>query len=209
MKKLVLVFAGLLIGLTTVSATALKTPIQKNTVKKSKNYRYAQPIVFVERGVEFLIFHDGSFDFNTNHHNKTYNNTHSKYKKSRRSNVNTTYGSQYRNTKSGGALISRDRNGKVKRIGNVYLNYDRYGKITRAGSVYMNYSRGHHGDLKQVGSLHVNYNHSGKIVKTRGKVNKYNDYKQKDKSRNQYSYYYYRHNDDRNNYYKKNGNIKK
>ena len=65
MKTLVQLFTVLLIGLTTVSASESNVVTQGGDLDITKRYRYAQPIVFVERGVEFLIFPDGSFDFNT------------------------------------------------------------------------------------------------------------------------------------------------
>ena len=69
MKRAVLLFASLLIGLTTASASEIHTTHDGTSVDKNKRYRYAQPIVFIERGVEFLIFPDGTFDFNTNNFN--------------------------------------------------------------------------------------------------------------------------------------------
>ena len=181
MKRLLLLFAGLLIGLTTVSAKALNHQKLENNLDITKRYRYAQPIMFVERGVEFLIFPDGSFDFNTNANNSYYGNSYYK-KNSRRGSKNVTYGNRnsrykynaYRHNKKG-VSISRDRDGKVRRICNVYLNYDRYGKIKRAGSVYMNYGY-RHGKLNQVGGLRVHYNHWGGIINTRGQVKRYSDY---------------------------------
>jgi hypothetical protein len=64
MKKLVPLFTGLLIGLTTVSAAEKISATQGEDLIITR-YGYAQPIQFVERGVEFLIFPDGSFDFIT------------------------------------------------------------------------------------------------------------------------------------------------
>lgn len=180
MKKLLLLFAGLLIGLTTASAEELNHQKLENNLDIKKRYRYAQPIMFVERGVEFLIFPDGSFDFNTNA-NDGYNNNLYYKRGSRRGSVNTAYGIRNRNYKyhgnryNRGVSITNDRDGKVRRIGNVYLNYDRYGKIKRAGSVYMNYNYGH-GSLSQVGGLRVHYNLWGEIVNTRGQVKRYSDY---------------------------------
>lgn len=165
MKRTILLFAALLIGLTTASAT------EQNTKKQFKNnsfYKNAEPIVFVERGIEFLVFPNGSFDFNTK--NNFYNN-------SRRSTINTRYQSSSKNIKFSnirvkkGVIISKDRFGKIKRIGNVFLNYDRRGNITQIGSVNINYNRGN-GIVKQVGGLKVNYNRKGKIVNLRGKVNR-------------------------------------
>ena len=76
-----------------------------------------------------------------------------------------------------GVSISRDRNGKVRRVGNVCVNYDIIGRITRAGSIFMNYNRGRHSNLYRVGGLRVDYNRWGEIINTRGQVNRfYNDY---------------------------------
>lgn len=91
MKKLVLLFTGLLMGLTTVTAES-KSASQGEDLVVNRNY-YVQPILFVERGVEFLIFPDGSFDFNTqldytqgDTYYRTTNNT------TKRSNINRTFG---------------------------------------------------------------------------------------------------------------------
>ncbi|WP_303317732.1 hypothetical protein Q4Q34_17610 [Flavivirga abyssicola] len=180
MKRLVLLFAGLLIGLTTVSATELNHQKTENNFDITKRYRYAQPIMFVERGIEFLIFPDGSFDFNTDTYNDYYNNSYYRGN-SRRSSVNVTYGTRKKKYRynpyryNRGVSISHGRDGKVRRIGDVYINYDRYGKIKRAGSIYMNYNY-RHGKLKQVGGLSVRYNHWGGIINTRGQVKGYSDY---------------------------------
>lgn len=183
MKRVLLVFASLLIGLTTASATELNHTKSKIKLDKKTNYRYAQPIMFIERDVEFIIFPDGSFDFNTNINNGYYDDVYYR-SNSRRSNVNVSYrgpnsrikysSSRYPNR---GVSISRDRDGTVRRIGNVYLNYDRYGRITRAGSIFMRYERGRHSQLSRVGGLQVEYNRWGEIKYTRGQVNRfYNDY---------------------------------
>lgn len=182
MKRLVLLFAGLLIGLTTASATEQNIENTDAHFKKNKHSRLAQPIVFIERGVEFLIFPDGSFDFNTNIDNNYYNDIYYK-NNSRRSNINVAYRGpnvniQYSNARlnrNRGVSIIRDRNGMVRRIGNVFLNYDRVGRITRAGSVFMSYNRGRHSNLSRVGNLRVNYNRWGEIINTRGQVNRFND----------------------------------
>jgi hypothetical protein len=166
MKKLILLFASLLMSLTTATASEFHHGKKGKHINKLKRYRNAQPIMFVDRGVEFLVFPDGSFDFNTNSNDDDYR--YDKYR--RRSNLNTTFGAPKRYYRYQGVSISHDNDGKVRRIGNVYLNYDRYGKIKRAGNVYMNYNRGN-GRLIQVGSLHVTYNRWGEIVRTHGRVN--------------------------------------
>lgn len=229
MKKRLLLFAGLLIGLTTASATELNTNNPDTHFDINKRNRYAQPIMFVERGVEFLIFPDGSFDFNTNTRNG-YN--YYKPNSRRRNNVNVGYRgpnariqfSTYNSNR--GVSISRYRNGNIKRIGNVYLNYDRFGNITRAGSVFIDYNRGN-GLVRQVGGLKVKYNRWGEIVNLRGQVNHFNNNcnvcgdflcdvnHNHGKNRNRNKDWNNRYNDDVYNnddnyyYYKQNGKVKK
>ena len=171
--------------------------------------------MFLERGIEFLIFPDGSFDFNTHINNGHYEDTYYRNSNSRRGSINTSYHGPKVNVHyssdfgNRGVSISRDRYGNVRRIGHVYLNYDRYGKITRVGSVFINYGRGRNATLTQVGGLRINYNRWGEIVNVRGFVNwnnrdahndiiRYND-------RNDFHY----DSDDNYYYYKKNGEIKK
>ncbi|WP_435412554.1 hypothetical protein [Psychroserpens mesophilus] len=178
MKKQLLFIATMLLGLTSASATTAGYAVSNGEDFNNTRYRFAEPILFIERGVEFLIFPDGSFDFNT----ELVNNTSHVYYRSntRRSSVNTTYGApgtinriHYSNPRPTGVLITHDSQGKVRRIGNIFINYDREGRIKRAGSVYMSYQRGN-GLLKQVGGLHVNYNRWGEIVHLTGIVNHYN-----------------------------------
>lgn len=172
MKRTILLFASLLLGITMASASETHATHNGTTLVKNNNYRNAQPIVFMERGVEFLIFPDGTFDFNTNNNDAHYGN-------SRRSSINASYNgprvSVNYSSRSRGTHISRDRNGTIRSIGDVYLNYDRYGKITRVGSIFMDYRRGRNATLSQVGGLRVNYNHYGEIVNIQGQINRYNN----------------------------------
>ena len=141
MKNLVLLFTAVLMSLTTVTAAETSFAHKKGKhLDKTKRYRYAQPIVFVERGVEFLVFPDGSFDFNTELNGIFYNDNDLYYRsqKSRRASINTTYGTpnsrvRFSKQRSRGVLVLNDREGKVRRIGNMFLNYDRYGKVKRIG----------------------------------------------------------------------------
>ncbi|SDS45474.1 hypothetical protein SAMN04515667_2217 [Formosa sp. Hel1_31_208] len=178
MKKLVLLFTGLLMGLTTVATAETMTASQGTDFDNSR-YRFAEPIVFIERGVEFLIFPDGSFDFNTDLYNNV-SNVYYRSPRTRRGSVNTTYGapgtttrSHYTNNGIRGVIITHNSNGQVRRIGNVFINYDRQGRIKRAGTVYMSYQR-RNGVLRQVGGLRVNYNRWGEIIHISGIVNQNN-----------------------------------
>ena len=193
MKRVLLVFASLLIGLTTATATEQNNTTSKIKLEKKKNYRNAEPIVFMERGIEFLIFPNGTFDFNTKTNNTFYNDAYYR-NNSRRSNINTSQRGPNSNIgftsvskKNRGVSILRDRTGKIKQIGNVFLNYDRHGNITRAGSISINYTRGINTTVNQVGGLKVNYNRFGEIINTRGHVNGNNN-------RNYNDYYYFKKN---------------
>lgn len=176
MKKQVLFIAALLIGLTSAQATTTGIVVSNGEDLNNARYRFAEPIVFIERGVEFLIFPDGSFDFNTEIQNN-FTETYFRSSQTRRSSVNTTYGApgtvnrvHYSNPRPRGVIITHDSNGKVRRIGNVFINYDREGRIKRAGSVYMSYQRSS-GLLRQVGGLKINYNRWGEIIHLTGVVN--------------------------------------
>lgn len=217
-------------SLTTVTALELNSNVTEKRLNKKKRYNYTQPVMFTERGIGFLVFPDGSFDFNTQAYDK-YNNNYYKrtgLKKSRRINDNITHGTPnnyYRHNKyrNRGVSISHDRDGKVRRIGNVYLNYDRTGRIKRIGNVYMNYNRGY-GHLTQVGGLYLIYNRYGEIIKTRGRVNRNDNfsdneclYKKNHRSHDRdydnrndwYNNNYIYNNDDNYYYYKQNSKEKK
>ena len=175
MRTFVLLFTGLLTGLTTVSAAESSSALVQIDLDHTSRYRYDQPVTFVERGVEFLIFPDGSFDFNPG---RVYNGrrTSGLYFESntRRGSVNvglnfpgsitTHYGSR-------GLLITHDRFGNVNRVGNVFLDYDRLGRISRVGSVRISYR---HGLLRQVGGMTLQFNGKGRLIHTKGFVNRSN-----------------------------------
>lgn len=110
MKTTLLLITGLLMSITTLNASENHS----DKIDITKQYRYAQPIVFVERGVEFGVFPDGSFDFNTNY-NDPYNNA------SRRTSINVSYNGprvsvSYSSAIRNRTYISRDRNGIVSSV---------------------------------------------------------------------------------------------
>ena len=139
-----------------------------------------EPITFTERGIEFYIFPNGDFDFNT----VESASSGTVYKNGRR---NTTYGAPT------GTRIEHDAAGRIRRIGNVFMNYDSNNRIKRIGSVYMTYNRF---ALTQVGNLKIFYNRSGQIVNICGSVKYGNS--------NTYSYGngFHSSQDDGQNYYK-------
>src|SRR3970282_305535 len=94
MKKITFLVASILLfGGGVANAT------EKNNFSHERrlpvDFRNAEPIVFTERGVEFFVFPDGQFDFNT----RPSTGDDMYYKSSRRNAVNKTYGSprNYRN----------------------------------------------------------------------------------------------------------------
>jgi len=131
------------------------------------DYRNAEPIVFMERGVEFYVFPNGEFDFNTVR-TATPN-------RPRGNSFNSTFGApnvhSYNNHRNNGVRIEHDHFGRVRRIGNVFINYDAFGRIRRAGSVYMRYNSF---ALTQVGNLRIVYNRRGQIISVYGTVNGFN-----------------------------------
>lgn len=212
MKSKLLFMAMVLVGLTSATATTAGDAVLNGEDLKTNRFGFTQPISFVERGVEFLIFPDGSFDFNTEVFTTNPGNDDFYYRRNRRS-TNRTYGapntSQYHTGR--GVIVRHDRLGRVRRIGNVFINYDRQGRIKRAGTVYMTYRRG---QLKQVGGLRILYNRYGMVIGTRGFVNHNNIGNGIYESDNHYPYSYEDDWDDNWNdndfyYYRKNGKVKK
>jgi hypothetical protein len=223
MKKLVLLFTGVLMTLTTVTAAEKITATQKQGEDLNiSRYSFAQPIQFVERGVEFLIFPDGSFDFNTNldytngdsYYRTTNSRTRTPITSTRTRSVNTTFGAPgtrvtYTNSSipNGGVIVTHDNDGKVRRIGNVFVNYNREGQVKRLGSVYINYNR--YGMLDQVGGLQLRYDRIGNIISMTGHVNYsnqgYNVFNSSYASNNDWDMNHNDYNNDDFYYYKKDG----
>ena len=178
MKTIVLLITGALMTLSTVSAETKNTARTQGEDFNETRYSYVQPIQFVERGVEFLIFPDGSFDFNTNL-DQTPGSFYYRERSIRRGpSLNMTWGAphnfaHYFNPRGPrGVIITHDSQGRVRRIGNVFVNYNRYDQIRRVGSVYIRYNR--FGLVNQVGGLRIRYNRFGEVISMTGEVNFWN-----------------------------------
>ncbi|NJM78619.1 MAG: hypothetical protein HC854_01465 [Flavobacterium sp.] len=206
----VLVITVLALGLQTVKASEKRV---FNDVDSRNyppvDYRYADPIVFMERGIEFYVFPNGEFDFNTVR-------TTAPRSRNVRGNVNATYGASgsysntnyYNNVRNNGTKIEHDYMGRVRRIGNVFINYDNVGRVKRVGSVYMTYNSF---ALSQVGGLRIIYDRRGRIIDIIGVVNGYstnypynsNNYYPSNNNNNGYGSGYYddENNDDDDYYY--------
>jgi hypothetical protein len=218
MKKITFLVAGLLFfGMNMISASDKKVLTDdKERGRYNVDYRDADPIVFLERGIEFYVFPDGGFDFNTV--------TNTSNPRPRQGFVNTTYGApgvrgniSY-GSRNRGTIIEHDYMGRVRRVGNVFINYDTYGRVKRVGNVYMSYNSF---ALKQVGGLKIIYNRRGHIVNIVGNVNYYSSHYQYNPN-NGNGHHNEHHNDDDNDddygddnndndyyYYKKDGSKSK
>ena len=168
------------------------------------DFRNAEPIVFTERGIEFFVFPDGQFDFNT----LPSTGGDMYYKSSKAKSVNKTYGapSNFRN-QNFGVKVEHDNSGKVRRIGNVFINYDANDRIKRVGSVYMTYNRF---ALEQVGGLHIIYNRRGQIVDFVGSVKgrRAYEYNQNNYDNSNYDYGNNQNSNDEDQYYYRSAGIK-
>ncbi len=162
MKKITLLVAGLLLSgsLAQASESAI---FSGRPTQYAIDYREAEPVVFMERGVEFLVFPNGEFDFNTEP--STSGDTYHRYGRGR---YNETYGAPGRGA---GVRIEHDQAGRVRRVGNVFVNYDARGRVKRIGTIYMSYNSF---ALAQIGNLRLIYNRSGQIVDAIGFINAFN-----------------------------------
>lgn len=197
MKKITFLLAILLFG---SMANASEKFTFSNEISFPSNINDAEPIQFIERGIEFYIFSDGQFDFNT-----VVSQGENYYKTGRRD-FNATFGTT--SPYNSGIKIEHDNFGRIRRVGNVFINYDFDNRIKRIGSVYMSYNRF---ALSQVGGLRIIYNRFGQIVDYVGNVknrssnynfnetynfNSYNfnedNYENNDNESSGNDYYYYR-----------------
>ena len=165
MKKNIVLLA-LLLGVFTFANTNEVNNKQTNSLETGR-YGYMQPLKFIERGVEFFVFPNGEFDFNT----------HPRHRRSRGYGVHinrshgvprTHHGNHHGNYHNDrGVSVKHDHLGRVRRIGSVFINYDSHSRIKRIGSVYMNYR---HHMLANIGGLHIFYSRNGRIHRTTGAI---------------------------------------
>ena len=160
MKKITLLVVAsiLLVG---NMALASENPVfSDNTNRRGYyiDYRDAEPIIFRERGIEFMLFPNGEFDFNTRPSGPRYH-------------VNGTNGAprgMYYGTSERGVRVEHDNFGRVRRVGNVYINYDAFGRVKRIGTIYMSYNSF---AVTKVGNMRIVYDRRGRIVDVYGFIN--------------------------------------
>jgi len=150
MKKLVVLVVLFLVGMT-AQANLVTNLDHKNTT--GIRYNVPQSIKFVERGVKFIVFPNGEFDFkflNPQHHGRRGHNAP---------------GTTYNNSKR--SRISYDYYGNVTKVGRNYIYYNRNCDVSQIGNITLRYR---HGKLVRVGNLRIFYNRYGEIAHTEGYV---------------------------------------
>jgi hypothetical protein len=165
MKNFTLLVASVLLLGNLANANETQKIIKSNAI----NYYENEPISFIERGIEFFVFPNGDFDFNTRPDDSQGSY---QYKTAGRRSTEVNRGNQPINY---GVLIEQDSFGRVRRVGNTFINYDYSDRVTRIGTVYLKYNRF---ALDQIGNMRLIYNSRGQIVNTVGSVkgNRYQGY---------------------------------
>lgn len=165
MKKITLMVAAVLLTTTAMKASELNFTGAHHTT----GYHFDEPISFTERGIEFFVFPNGDFDFNTRP-----DDSHGDYffrgagKKGSDKNVALRGGRPI----NYGTLIEHDSFGRVRRVGNTFINYDTRDRVSRIGTVYMRYNRF---ALTQIGGLRIDYDRFGNITGMFGRVKRGNN----------------------------------
>ena len=157
MKKITLLVASILL----VGNVAKASEIHFTDDETRTRFSFDEPISFTERGIEFFVFPNGEFDFNTRP-----DDTQGDYFfKGAGKKENKTI--QRGGPVNFGTLIEQDSFGRVRRVGNTFINYDTRDRVSRIGSVYMRYNRF---ALTQIGGLSIEYNRFGEITDMFGTV---------------------------------------
>ena len=157
MKNFTLLVASILLVVTTANAS--------NDDERRDRFSFDEPISFNERGIEFFVFPNGDFDFNT----RPSDSQGEFYFRGagKKGAEMQNRGSQNRGPINYGVLIEHDSFGRVRRVGNTFINYDYNDRVTRIGSVFMKYNRF---ALAQIGGLRIIYDRRGDIVDMIGSV---------------------------------------
>ena len=161
MKKITLLVVASILLVGNLALASENPVFSDNTNRRGYyiDYRDAEPIIFRERGIEFMLFPNGEFDFNTRPSGPRYH-------------VNGTNGAPgtrgYYGPSERGIRVEHDNFGRVRRIGNVYINYDAFGRVKRIGTIYMSYNSF---AVTKVGNMRIVYDRRGRIVDVYGFIN--------------------------------------
>lgn len=154
MKKGIYILLGMLLMIATVEAKNNNESFITNVF----NYSYNNAVIFEDRGVEFFVFTNGEFDFNS-----VYNR-----------NININRDFRGRIVRIGNSFINYDAFGNVTRIGNVFMRYNR-GRLANVGNLQVRYNRW--GNPIFNGTVRNNfYNYNGVNINLNiGDICNYND----------------------------------
>lgn len=168
MRKVFILVVLFLGGITTQAVAQKKD--HKN-FNNGINHRYYNPesVRFVEDGILFTVYTDGTFNF-TNQFNG------SPYFNGRRNHQVANYGKRRGHLRKRGwgnrpLYVKNDYFGNVILVNNVRITYQRNGKVAQIGCVPIVHRRGL---LRQVGGMTLEYNRFREIRNAYGFVNRYN-----------------------------------
>lgn len=155
MKKGILLLLGMFLMVSTIEATHSN----KLSIRNGFDYSYNNAVNFVERGIEFFVFTNGEFDFDTSFRNRGVR-------------IQRDFKGRIRNV--GNVFLNYDRFGNVSRIGNVFIRYHR-GRLISVGNLRVHYNSW--GEPVFRGNVNANfYYHNGVRFNVNfGDVCNYND----------------------------------
>ena len=157
MKKITFIIAAFILSFCTSYASEIN--FSRANFKSENRFDHNEPIQFSERGIDFFVFPNGEFDFNTRPGDSN-GNFYMKTAGRRSFEININF-------ENFGVRIERDNFGRIRRIGNTFINYDFQDRVSRIGSVFLRYNRF---ALIQIGGLQLVYNQFGELVDTFGSV---------------------------------------
>ena len=159
MKKITLLVASFMLATFATNAAEIIN-VSGSNLDFVTRFNHDEPIQFSERGIDFFVFPNGEFDFNSR---PSCNNGDYYFKTAGRRSfeVNNCNAENY------GVRIERDNFGRIRRIGNTFINYDFQDRVARIGSVFLRYNRF---ALIQIGGLQLVYNRFGELINTFGCV---------------------------------------
>lgn len=169
-RTLLFLAASFVIGATVQAADLAREKADSNKI--SVNHKTISPVIFIERGVEFLVYPDGTLDFNVTPSSMQMNGRYVKeiYYPGNHA-VNYGTGANYRR-----GYVKYNRNGQVIQIGTLDIDYLRNGQVARIGAIPVKYKQGR---LDKIGNVKMHYDRSGRIYKQTGDF--YNGKNKKDR----------------------------
>ena len=165
MNKIILLVASLMLATTATKASEINN-FSGLISGLTSRFNQDEPIQFSERGIDFFVFPNGQFDFNTRP-NDSNGDYYFKTAGRRNPAVNNQQSGNY------GVRIEQDNFGRIRRIGNTFINYDFQDRVARIGSIFLSYNRF---SLIQIGGLQLVYNRFGELIDTFGSVKSCRNY---------------------------------